>query len=203
MSANDYHLISKWRVLGTVDEVYDVIAKIDRLPEWWPSGFPEVLVIEQGDDSGNGTIVRMSTKGYLPYVLNWHLRVTDVIPPSQISFKVWGDFEGEGSWSFRQSDAWCDVTYDWRVSIKKGVEKYLSFLIRPILVSNHNWVMARGEESMRLELARRHAASDVARASIPEPPQPSGVPWAVPAAIGASILGLLLLRGRKGAGKRS
>jgi hypothetical protein len=197
MSANDYHFLSNWRVLGTVEEVYDVIADSSLLDQWWPAAFAEVLVIEKGAEDGTGTIVRMKTQGYLPYTLNWHLRVTDVVKPFKIGFKVWGDFEGEGEWTFAQSDAWCDVTFDWRITVKKGIVRYLSFLGRPVFASNHRWAMARGEESLRIELARRHAPSDVARASIPAPPGPEKVSLALPAAIGASVVGLLLLRGRK------
>jgi hypothetical protein len=199
MSANDYHLVSNWRVLGTVDEVFDVISHVEDLPRWWPAGFPDALVIEQGDSSGIGTIVRLETRGYLPYVLRWHLRVTDTTRPFGISFKVWGDLEGEGHWTFAQNDAWCDITYDWRVTVKKGVERFLSPVARPVMVSNHNWVMARGEESLRIELARRHAASELARDSLPEPPRPASTSWALPAAIGAAVLGFLLLlrRGKK------
>jgi hypothetical protein len=198
MSANDYHLVSNWRVLGTLEEVFDVIADASTLSKWWPAAFTEILVIEQGDENGNGSIVRMRTQGYLPYVLNWHLRVTDVVKPTKISFKVWGDFEGEGSWSFTESDAWCDVTFDWQITVKKGIVRYFSFLGRPIFISNHRWAMSRGEESLRLELAKRHATSEVARASIPEPPPPAKMPWALPAALVASLLGLLLFRRRRG-----
>jgi hypothetical protein len=197
MSANDYHLVSKWRVLGTAEECYDIVAAADQTPQWWPAAFTEVLTIEKGDENGLGSIVRMKTQGYLPYTLNWHLRVTDVIPNARISFKVWGDFEGEGEWTFVRNDAWCDVGFDWTITVKKGIVRYLSFLGRPIFISNHRWAMARGEESLRIELARRHAPSDVARSSIPEPPPPRRLSFAVPAAIGASVIGLMLLRGRK------
>jgi uncharacterized protein YndB with AHSA1/START domain len=197
MSANDYHLESTWRVLGTPEECYDIIAAADRTPEWWPAAFAEVLTIEKGDENGLGSIVRMTTQGYLPYTLHWHLRVTDVVPNAKISFKVWGDFEGEGEWTFVEDDAWCDVGFDWTISVKKGIVRYLSFLGRPIFISNHRWAMARGEESLRIELAKRHADSDVARASLPEPPQKTHLDFALPAAIGASVVGFLLLRGRR------
>jgi hypothetical protein len=193
----DFHLVTNWRVLGTVEEVYNLISHVEDLPRWWPAGFPDVLVIEQGDASGVGTIVRIATKGFLPYTLRWHMRVTEAVPNTSISIKAWGDFEGEGVWTFVQNDAWCDITYDWQVSVKKGVERYLSLIARPLVASNHNWVMARGEESLRIELANRHAANDVARSSIPAPPAPKTLSPAVPLAIGASILGILLLRGRK------
>ena len=57
---------------------------------------------------------------------------------------------------------------------EKGVLKTLSFVMKPIFSANHHWAMARGEESLRLELARRHAGSDpTVSAAIPAPPGPT------------------------------
>lgn len=198
MSANDYHLITRWRVLGAIAEVFDIIANVEDLTRWWPAGFPESLVIERGDENGVGAVARLSTRGFLPYTLRWHLRVTEVVPAVRLSFSVWGDLEGEGTWTFSQSDAWCDITYDWRVRVMKGAERFLSPIARPLLVANHNWVMARGEESLRIELARRHAPSELARESIPPPPAPVRNSWALPVAAAAAALGTLIAVRRRG-----
>jgi len=37
----------------------------------------------------------------------------------------------------------------------------------------HRWAMAKGEESLKLELARRHAANQEEFALIPAPPPPT------------------------------
>ena len=66
------------------------------------------------------------------------------------------------------------VAYDWRIAAEKGLLKRLSFLMKPVFAANHRWAMARGEESLRLELARRHAADDpTVLAALPEPPAPT------------------------------
>ena len=66
------------------------------------------------------------------------------------------------------------VEYDWRIRAEKGVLKRFSFLARPVFAANHRWAMARGEQSLRLELARRHAGSDATvLAAIPSPPGPT------------------------------
>jgi hypothetical protein len=45
--------------------------------------------------------------------------------------------------------------------------------MRPIFKSNHG-AMARGEESLTLELARRHAAADpTIQGALPKPPGPT------------------------------
>jgi hypothetical protein len=50
----------------------------------------------------------------------------------------------------------------------------LWFLVKPAFAANHRWAMTRGEPSLGLELARRHALSDATvLAAIPEPPGPT------------------------------
>ena len=67
-----------------------------------------------------------------------------------------GDFEGEGRWSLTQDGLYTDVTYHWSIEANKPLLRYLSFLLRPLFAANHHWAMARGEESLERELARRH-----------------------------------------------
>jgi hypothetical protein len=46
--------------------------------------------------------------------------------------------------------------------------------MKRIFSANHRWAMARGERSLQLELARRHAANDpTVQAAIPAPPGPT------------------------------
>ena len=52
-----------------------------------------------------------------------------------------------------------DVTYDWRLRAEKPLLRSLSFLLKPLFEANHRWAMAQGEESLRLELARRRATT--------------------------------------------
>ncbi len=46
----------------------------------------------------------------------------------------------------------------------KPLLKHLSFLFWPLFAFNHNWAMARGEEILKLELARRRAKTPEERA---------------------------------------
>jgi len=65
----------------------------------------------------------------------------------------------------------------------KPLLKSLSFLMKPIFAANHHWAMRQGEESLQLELARRHAATPQVRALVPAPPPPiSPVPFYLGAA---------------------
>ena len=106
-----------------------------------------------------GKVYELLTRGWLPYLLRWHFRRTEKVPFERMALTAWGDFVGEGRWTFRPDGAFVDVTYEWTVLAEKPLLRYFSWLFRPIFAANHRWAMACGEESVRLELARRRAAS--------------------------------------------
>ena len=56
----------------------------------------------------------------------------------------------------------------WRRRADKPLLAALSFLMKPLFAANQRWAMARGEESLKLELARRRARTpeDAARAHV-------------------------------------
>jgi hypothetical protein len=184
---NDYHFVTNWRVLGTIDEVYAVISDAPGLQRWWPSAFAEVLEIQPGNENGIEKVVRYETMGWLPYHLHWHTTTTWADPPNGFRLRVWGDFNGTGEWSLVQDGAWTDITYDWQISVAKPLVRYLSPLLKPLFASNHRWAMRRGEESLRLELARRQAATDSERSALGPPPAAVQYP-ALPLVVGLGAL---------------
>lgn len=172
MSANEYHFVTHWRVPGTVEAVADVLADPTDLPRWWPSVYLDATETDPGDEDGVGREVSLHTTGWLPYTLRWRFRVTESAFPHGFVLEARGDFVGRGEWTLRQDGERVDVTYDWRLRAEKPLLRRLSFLLRPLFEANHRWAMARGEESLRLELARR-AASDRERERLPPPPGPT------------------------------
>lgn len=190
MASNEYHFITHWRVKSTIKEVSEIIADASNLVRWWPSVYLEVQELEPGDEGGIGKVVSLYTKGWLPYTLRWRFRVIESRYPYGFSLQAWGDFDGRGIWSFEQDGEWVGITYDWQIRADKPLLRYLSPILKPIFSANHHWAMAKGEESLKLELARRHAATPQERALIPAPPPPTSptvlVPWlgAIAALIG-------------------
>jgi hypothetical protein len=179
--ANDYHFVTTWRLAATREEIAEVLGEAAALARWWPSVYLEVRVVEPGDALGLGRVVDLYTKGWLPYTLRWRFRVVESTPPAGFTIAADGDFVGLGTWSLRElrpADAsggpLTEVVYDWRVRAEKGVLKTFSAVMKPLFSANHHWAMARGLKSLRLELARRHAAGDPAiLAAIPAPPGPT------------------------------
>jgi hypothetical protein len=130
-----------------------------------------LAVLEPGDAKGVGKTLRFTSRGWLPYILRWTARMTDKEYPRRIVLSSSGDHEGEGRWTFEARGPVVDVEYVWTVEANKPLVRYLSFILRPMFGANHLWAMDRGQESLRLELAQRRAASPEERARIPGPPR--------------------------------
>ena len=173
MATNDYHFITTWRVKGTTNEVSDILGAARDLPRWWPSVYLDVTELEPGDAEGVGRVVSLYTKGWLPYTLRWQFRVTESHYPNGFALEAWGDFVGRGIWTIKEDGDFVQIVYDWRIRADKPLLDKLSFLMKPIFSANHRWAMAKGEESLKLELARRHAKSVEEAARVPAPPPPT------------------------------
>jgi Polyketide cyclase / dehydrase and lipid transport len=173
MAANEYHFVTTWRLEATAEEVTAILGDAEGLARWWPSVYLDVEREEPGDARGVGAVVRLYTKGWLPYTLRWRFTVTESDPPRGFSLEASGDFLGRGIWTFEQVGTETLATYDWLILAEKGILRRLSFIMKPVFGANHHWAMARGEESLRLELARRRATTLDARMRIPKPPGPT------------------------------
>ena len=144
---NDYHFVTRWRVQGSVKEVLDILGDAEDLPRWWPSVYIEV--------KKRGDAVELFTKGWLPYTLRWSFRVNETRPDGFV-IEAFGDFVGRGEWIVTQDGDEVDIVYDWRITAEKSLLRLFSPILKPIFSANHQWAMARGEESSKIELARRH-----------------------------------------------
>lgn len=206
-AANVYHFITHWRVSGRVEEVSAIIQDFHALPRWWPSVYLRVEELEQGDARGVGRRVALLTKGWLPYTLRWEARTIESRAPFGFSLVASGDFRGRGIWTFTQDGPEVDVTFDWALRAEKPLIRTLSPVLKPIFAANHRWAMARGEESLRLELARRRAMTAARAALVPAPPGPTSTAALVAGAAGITLAAILAVRfspaGRVGRARRN
>jgi len=165
--SGDYEFLTEWRVAGTVDEVKAVLGDGPSLPRWWPAVYLAVVVIDEGGAGGEGAVIDLYTKGWLPYTLRWTLHITEPITDRGFALRATGDLEGTGAWTFAQDGPEVVINYDWRIHATKPLLRRLGWLLKPAFAANHKWAMARGEESLRLELRRQRQAS---AAPVPAPP---------------------------------
>jgi hypothetical protein len=170
-----YHFVTQWQFRARVEEVADILGDGPALARWWPSVYLDVMELEQGDGQKVGAVLDLYTKGWLPYRLRWQLRVTEANYPNGFSFVAWGDFVGRGTWVLAQDGPLANVTYDWDIEVQKPLLRRLSFLLRPVFAANHRWAMEKGQESLKLELLRRHAATPEERERVPGPPGPTRI----------------------------
>ena len=189
---------------GAIEDVAAVLADATDLPRWWPAVYLDVRRLAEGDAGGVGAEFDLYTRGWLPYTLRWQFRVTEADPPHGFALEAWGDFVGRGVWTLTQAGADVEVIYDWRLRADKPLLRRLSFALKPVFAANHRWAMAKGEASLRLELARRAADMAEERARVPAPPGPSVArprPLLLAAgaalAVGASVLTVTHRRGRR------
>jgi len=173
MADNAYHFVDRWRVEGDVTEVADILEDALSLPRWWGSVYFDVKEIEPGEPHGIGKMIGLHAGGWLPYTLRINFRTVAANYPHGFTMEATGDLEGEGIWTFAQDGPFVDITYDWTIKANKPIIEKLSFLLKPIFRSNHNWTMRRGEESLRLELLRRRAKSESQQRAVPPPARPS------------------------------
>jgi hypothetical protein len=192
MFDSTYHFVTRWRVEGTPEEVYRILDEPTDLVSWWPAVY---LRVEE-TQTPQGKVYRLHTKGWLPYTLDWEFRRTEKVPFSRMALEAWGDFTGAGVWTFTADGPFVEAVYDWRIRANKPLLRYLSFLLRPLFAANHRWAMAKGEESLKLELLRRRATSAEERARIPRPPGPTtftAAPLLAGLIAGAAFVALVIL----------
>jgi hypothetical protein len=160
-----------WRVEATVAEVYSILEDTSDLGRWWSSVYFDVKVLEPARENGMGKRISLKATGWLPYILSLEF-VTTEKKEDGFTVKATGELEGTGVWKFEQDGAFVNITFDWTVIANKPIIEKLSFLLKPIFRSNHNWTMRRGEESLKLELLRRRAKTREEVEKIPPPPKP-------------------------------
>lgn len=167
---NAYEFVTRWEVEATPDEVFNILEDAPSLPRWWPSVYLEVTEVERGAADGIGRVASFFTKGWAPYTLRWSARVTAAERPLTIAIDAFGDLEGRGEWTLEAAGSACVVTYRWEVRAEKPLLRTLSFALKPLFSANHEWAMARGLESLKLELLRRRAETADERAKVAAPP---------------------------------
>jgi hypothetical protein len=170
MALHDYHLVTRWVSSGTLDDIAALLRDTAGLARWFPAVVRDVDIVRPGDASGLGQVVALRVKGWMPHTLSFCFRVVDVRHPTGFTLEVWGDFEGRLVCQAVEEGSQVLIYFDWRVRVQKPFVRHFTWLLRPFFVSNHRWVVARGEESLDLELRRRRGSR---AGEIPPPPGPT------------------------------
>jgi hypothetical protein len=162
MPVNHYRFVEHWDIPdATPDEVYAVLSDARLLPRWWVGVYLTAEALGDGDDPRVGDRARVTARGFLPYKLNFVLEATALAPGRLVETRAVGDFVGVWRGALSPTAAGTRVDIDWTVTVEKPLVRFLSPLLKPIFVRNHNWTTLRGEAGLRAYLAEQRAAKDV------------------------------------------
>lgn len=171
--AADYHVVSRWTVKASADEVAGIFRDVPSLPRWWPAVFLDAEVLRPGGPGEIGLRTRLHTKGWLPYTLRLNFTIVSTADDGGFVLEVDGDLEGGCVCTASRRGDVVDLVFDWRVRAIKLLVRTLSPILKRVFVQNHMWVMARGQESLVLEIVRRRARRLGISTGVPAPQGPT------------------------------
>ncbi len=153
----DYRFATVWTVEAPLPPVFDAICQSLEWPQWWTC-VEAVRELAPGEPGGVGNVRRYVWKGWLPYRLDFDIRVTRIEPQVAIDGLASGDVEGCGRWSFAHEGGATRVRHDWRVRIASPGLRLLAGLAGPLVRGNHDYVMACGGQGLARRLDARLVA---------------------------------------------
>lgn len=145
--------MTRWQIKGSIHDAYELLSNPARYPTWW-KGVPLSAQELDEEKEGGPKPLRLEMRGWLPYTLRWELINPQFDRPHQIISDSRGDFVGRGVWTLKQDGPYVLISFEWRVSVQKPFLRYFSFLLRPLFIWNHNWVMEKWKKSLELELKK-------------------------------------------------
>lgn len=176
MSANDYRVVTKWRLRAAPWEVAQILEEPTAWPTWWPAAFLEVVELDRPVRTAIGRRVIVHTKGWLPHTFRLQATLTQYQDRQHCILRVFGDFEGQCECWLRAIGEQVEITFDWQPRVQKPFVRTLSWVAKPLFIANHKWVMRCGQAGLDLEVRRRRALRQ--RLPVPtEPPLPPTFPY--------------------------
>jgi hypothetical protein len=158
MPSNVFRFDESWEIPdATVEEVYDVLARGELLPQWWKGVYLEAEKLTAGEEPKAGDRIRARARGFLPYELNFIVEAVELEPGRRVVVKTIGDFEGRWSAVLVSRDGGVHVDLVWEVTVQRPILRLLAPVLRPAFAWNHRWTTPRGEKGLREFLAARRS----------------------------------------------
>jgi carbon monoxide dehydrogenase subunit G len=151
-----FDLVSQWRVAAPVERVWQALAEPEQWPRWWPY-VRTVRTLRSGDADGTGSVRRIEWATRLPYRIAIEVEAVEVARHQRLRGRARGELVGEGLWLLCGHGAHTDVTYLWRVELRKPWMRWLAPLLAPLYRWNHDGVMRAGEAGLGRWLASEAA----------------------------------------------
>jgi hypothetical protein len=159
MASNVFRFEESWSIPdATPEEVWEVLARGELLPQWWKGVYLEAQSLD-GSEPHVGGRVRARARGFLPYHLNFTLEATELVPGRLVAVKTSGDFDGRWRAELSPRDGGTHADLTWEVRVERPILRLLAPLLRPAFAWNHRWTTPRGERGLKEFLAVRREAT--------------------------------------------
>lgn len=145
LSSQFFHLRTQWAIRGDIHEMADLLLDSSNLQHWWSDCFLATETLKPGDHHANGRVFNVITRGVLPYNLHFQVEILRVNYPYQFVLRSNGNFIGRAIGRLRQQGDEVVVDFDWKIRFAKPVLNCLCWILHPLYVANHRWIMHRGQ----------------------------------------------------------
>ena len=107
-----------------------------------------MVILQPGNATGIGAVIRYTWKGVLPYRLTFDAHTIYVEPPVTLEAHATGELDGIGRWELATEGELTRVRYDWNVSTTKAWMNWLAPIAKPLFAWNHDVLMAQGGDGL-------------------------------------------------------
>ena len=126
------------------------------LASWWPY-VRAVSTVRPGGPDGVGGVRRIEWRTPLPYSFAIEVESIESLPHERLRGRSRGDLQGDGIWLLRSEGRFTDVTYLWRVTLRKRWMVWLAPVLSAVFRWNHAVVMRSGGLGLARHLGRHPA----------------------------------------------
>ncbi|MGW5676917.1 SRPBCC family protein [Streptomyces sp. NPDC003860] len=148
MDWNCYRFRARWEVAAAPGAVYEVLARAEEYPRWWPQ---VRAVTPLGADTG---VVRL--RSALPYELTVTVRAVRQDPAAGVlEVAMRGDLVGWARWTVAGGGTGTRLSYDQEVEVRKPLMRRLAVPGRPLFRANHALMMRAGRRGLVARLEER------------------------------------------------
>ena len=136
-----YLFRSLWSLPAPPTVVYDVLARVEEYPRWWP----QVRAVHLLDDTTGVITIRSA----LPYGLSCTVREVRRDPVAGVlQTALSGDLDGWARWTLTAAGPGTLARYDQLVDVNKPLLRRLAVPGRPLFRANHRLMMRAGRRGL-------------------------------------------------------
>lgn len=151
MDWSHYRFRSLWALPAPPATVYDLLARAEDYPRWWP----QVREVNRIDDTSGVITIR----SVLPYDMAFTAReVRRDRAAGVLEIAMSGDIEGWARWTVTPHGSGSLARYDQVVDVNKPLLRRFAVPGRPVFRANHRLMMRAGRRGLLAYLAGRRQA---------------------------------------------